>query len=219
VKKVGTVKRFKRGDRKPVAFVTDRTREAGCEVRSGAARLLVQLVGGDLDQLGHEVDKLICYIGGDGQIVESDVESCSSLTASARVWDLTDALVQQNVDRALAASHRLLEDGEAPHRLLAMVTWQVRQLLELQDSLRRGDPKPKSWARIPHFKYEAATRLLHKQPMASARMLGELCQANHLFNRSRAGDRRVFEALIMEMVGSNKSPQTAGKKPARRGRY
>lgn len=200
LKELGGVQRFKSADQDPVSFATSRASEAGCTLDRRAASLLVERVGADLGRIDAEVEKLAAYVGGKGVIGPDAVEQVTSLVAEAAVWSLTDAVLARDADRGLAALHRLLEDGEPSHRLLAMVSWQIRQLLELQDSLAHGAPEPASWARMPQAKKAAARQSLQQRPLSPSRLLGALARTNREMNRSPAGDRRIFEGLILELT-------------------
>jgi DNA polymerase-3 subunit delta len=203
VKKVGAVRKFSGNDVRPDAFIQEHVRAARCTISGQAVRLLIELVGADLGRLQGELDKLISYTGGPGNSIDTDaVEEVCSVVAEAVIWDLTNALVRRDVDRALGATHRMLEEGQASHRLLSTVTWQFRQLLELQEALQQGRGLPGRWARMPSRKVRDAQALLQKQPLQPHVVLGALSDANHAFNRSRAGDRRIFEGLILELVGA-----------------
>jgi DNA polymerase-3 subunit delta len=200
VKQIGVVSRFKAGSQKPVPFAVDYARGQGCRLDGSGARMLVALVGSDLAVLRAEIDKLVCYVGGEGSISSEDVEAICSVVAEGKIWDLTDALIRRDINMAMAAAHRMLEEGQASHRLISTVTWQFRQLLELQDDLRCGRPPGGTWARAPSSKIQAAQRLLQQRPLSASRIMRALADANQAFNRSRAGDRRVFEGLIMELA-------------------
>lgn len=200
LKELGAVSRFKAAEQDPVAFAMARAQRAGCALDRRAAALLVERVGADLAMLGNEVDKAVAFAGGKGALTEGVIEQVTSLVAEAVIWRLTDAVLARDVDRGLAAAHRLLEDGEPSHRLLAMVSWQIRQLLELQDALQGGAPEPPSLARMPHAKKAEARRALAQRPLSPVRVLGALARANRDMNRSPAGDRRIFEGLILELT-------------------
>ncbi len=204
VEKLGGLVRFKAKEVRPGAFVRERAAEAGCTLDGRAERLLVELVGTDLGQLSNEVDKAIAWVGGRGAIAVADVEAVCSVVSEAVVWDLTDAIIQRNVDRGLAAAHRMLDDAGSggAHRLLLTVTWQMRQLLELQDALRRGAEPPGSWRRVPRQKLNAAQKSLRDRALDPGRVLGALAAANRDFNRSPAGERRVFEGLVLRLTTS-----------------
>jgi DNA polymerase-3 subunit delta len=203
VKKLGELRQFKARDQDPLRFAQDHAERAGCRLDRGAARLLVQLVGKDLGRLACEVDKLAVHVGGEGSIGSDAVEEVCSLVAEAVVWELTDAIVARDPDRALAACHRMLEGGGASgssHRLLSMVSWQVRQMLELQSAMRRRGPLPASVSRMPARKRQLAERQLRARVLDPAGTLEALATANVQLNRSRAGDKRVFEALVLRLT-------------------
>jgi DNA polymerase-3 subunit delta len=204
VAKIGHVARHKAREQNASAYVIERAAHGGCQMQRRTADFLVGLVGKDLSQLKNEVDKLTTYVGGEGSVDQATVEEVCSLVAEAEVWDLTDAIINRNPDRGLAAAHRMLEDAGSgdgvSHRLLALVTWQVRQLLELQSAMHAGSGTPPGWRRVPSGKLRAAERLLRERPLHPAHIFDALAVANREFNRSRAGDRRVFEALVMSLT-------------------
>lgn len=203
VKKHGQVERFRSRDQDPAAFARAHARSLGCELDGRAARLLVELSGTDLGRLAREVDKAAAYVGGEGEIGVDVVSTTTSMVAEAVVWELTDAVVARDADRGLTAVYRMMEaagSGErVSYRLLALITWQIRQLLLLQESMRTGTAFS---GRMPRRKRESAERLLRQRPLSAERMLGALAQANHDFNRARAGDRRVFESLVLQLTAS-----------------
>jgi DNA polymerase III delta subunit len=188
------------GARDPVRFAVERAEEGGCKLDGRAARLLVELVGGELGRVQTETDKLVAYVGGQGRIGAEEVEAVCSMVAEAIIWDLTDALVRKDANQALAVSHRLLETGEAPHRLMAMITWQIRQLVTLQACVQQGRSPQDAGIRMPGRKMSAATEALRRWPIDPTRIFDTLAAANRSLNRSRAGDRRVFEGLLLELA-------------------
>lgn len=203
LKKMEAVQRFQSKDQHPIGFATDHAARLGCTLDRRAAELLVELVGSDLGRLRMEVDKASAWLGGKGTIHIAAVEAVSSPVAEAVVWDLTDAILVGDTNRALATTHRMLEDAGpsdgASHRLLALVTWQVRRVLELQSGLRAGTGPPESWQRMPSAKLRQAQESLGRKPIDPAGILEMLSRANREFNRSPAGDRRLFEALILNL--------------------
>ena len=200
IKKVGVVRRFKTGETDPVRFALGYAQEAGCVLNRRAAALLIELVGTDLGRVQTELSKVVAFVGGEGEIGIEDVEAVCSLVAEAAIWDLTDAVVRRDPDRALAVAHRMLDTGEASHRLIAMIAWQMRQLITLQDCMRRRVNPKTAGIRMPHRKLELAQSAIRSRPIDGARMLNRIAAANNDLNRSRAGDRRVFEGLLMSLT-------------------
>jgi DNA polymerase-3 subunit delta len=180
-------------------YASQVARRLGCELESGAARLLVELVGEKPGRLESEVEKLVLFVGGSGSIRRRDVEAIATVAAEAVIWSLTDAIAARNAPEALVLTQRLLEEGSAPHQLLALISGRLRQLLVVQDCERTGAPlegvKMKDWHR------DKLARLLRQQaPMPTARVLDQLARANREMNRSRAGDRRVLESLVLSLT-------------------
>lgn len=104
----------------------------GVRVLPAAAQLLVSLAGTDLHALNTELDKLIAYAGNDSIITTKHVEDVVADAGPLRVFDLLDYVAQRKADRALSELARLLDRGEAPLMLLAMITRQTRSLLQIQ---------------------------------------------------------------------------------------
>jgi DNA polymerase III delta subunit len=157
-------------------------------------------VGQDLGQIKNETEKVVAYVGeGDGAGIQ-DVEAVCCVVAEAVIWDLTDAIVSRNANVALAVAHRMLEMGESPHRLLAMVNWQMRQLITLQDCMHTGRSTRDAGLKMSGRKMDAARNMLHRRPIDAPRLLADLATANEGFNSSRAGDRRVFEGLLLRLT-------------------
>ena len=200
IKKVGRVERFKTADQDPRRFAVEMAEEAGMRLAPAAADLVVELVGTDLGRVQTEMNKVIAFAGGEGTISTTDVEAVCSLVAEAVIWDLTDAVVRRDADRALVAAHRMLETGEATHRLMAMIAWQMRQLITIQECMRTRVNPMDVGIRMPRRKLNAAQDALRHRPIDAPRMIDKLAQANGELNRSRAGDRRVFEGLLLGLV-------------------
>lgn len=200
IQKIGRVRSFKSGAEDPRAFAVERARELGCRLDRDAAELLVELAGKDLGRVDMELTKASNWLGGSGTIDIEVIEQTCSVVGQAEIWALTGALIRRDVDGALAACHRLLEAGEAPHYILSMVTWQFRQLLCLQDCMRRGRDPKEGGVRLRWRTLEEAKRNLARRPLVAADLLPRLAAANRRFNRSPAGDRRVLEALVLEVV-------------------
>lgn len=200
VAKVGEVARFEAGKEDPLAFARGRADALGCRLDREAAELLVELSGRDLSRLSMELEKAANWLGGEGTITAAVVEQTCSVVGESEVWALTGALVRRDADAALASTHRLLQDGNAPHYLLAMVTWQFRQLLTLQDCQRRGiDPKTVG-LRMRWRALQEAEASLRARPLSEASLLASLARANRQLNRARAGDQRVFEGIVLELA-------------------
>jgi DNA polymerase-3 subunit delta len=199
LKKDGVLVRYRAKDQDPVAFAIETARGLGCSLDRREATLLVELVGKDLGQLRLEIEKACMYLGGQGRLDEAVLGEVCSLLAEAQIWDLTDAVVARDADHALATCLRLMDakKGGESHRLMAMISWQLRQLLSLQHAMRTGGGDA---VKMAPWKREKAERALRESPIGTAEVLARLADTNQDMNSHRAGDRRVFEGLLLRLL-------------------
>jgi DNA polymerase-3 subunit delta len=85
----------------------------GAEADAEACRVLVQLVGDDVHELGGEIDKLATWAAG-ARITASDVETLVAARADIPPFALTDAWGRRDVAGALRAFETLLERDSGP---------------------------------------------------------------------------------------------------------
>lgn len=200
VKKLGFYQKFDGDGVDALAFARARAAPWKVSVNAAAAQKLRDLGGDDLDTLAGNVERCAGFVGSGGEITPEVVDEVCASTADADVWKLTDAIVARDANTALAEMHRLLEDGEPSHRLLASVAWQLRQVLLVQDAARRKLPEREAGVRMPPFKLRAVRAAVEARPVSPSGWLEELAVANRRMNSSRAGDRRVLEAFVMRLV-------------------
>jgi DNA polymerase-3 subunit delta len=152
--------------------------------------------------LSADVEKCASFVGPGGSVDRETVDAVCAYVAEANAWALTDAIVQHDADTALATLHRLLEDGEPSHKLLATVAWQLRQVLLVQDAARRGLSDRDAGIRMPPHKLRAVRALVDKRPQSPSGLLEELARVNRAMNSSRAGDRRALEGFVLRLVSA-----------------
>ncbi|HEX9069459.1 MAG TPA: DNA polymerase III subunit delta [Ktedonobacterales bacterium] len=119
-------------------WLVRRAKADGTTLTRQAAELLVTLMGDDTRALAGEVDKLRTYVGPGGSITPEHVRLLTARSASARTFDLTDALARGQRSRAIALLHELLEQGESPLGILALTAYQTRVLMQVKDLAGQG---------------------------------------------------------------------------------
>ena len=119
-------------------WIVARARAEGVTIAPDAAHQLGEWTTGDLRLIANEVAKLATYVGPGSTIDRAALQLLGSDSRESRTFDLTDALLRGQHGHALQLLHALLEAGEAPLMLLAMITRQVRQLAQIQDLVARG---------------------------------------------------------------------------------
>jgi DNA polymerase-3 subunit delta len=201
VKANGHVWKLTPQDVRPERFAVEHAAELGHRLALEDARFLVALVGQELGRVARELEKAALLVPPGAPITHAAIEEGCSLLAEAMVWDLTAGIAGRQPERSLAALHRLMADGEAPHKLLSLIVWQLRTVLRVAELARRGlsDAQIQEELRVRADLYFKIRRQLERGYPGAASVLERLSRANRAMNSSPAGAERVLEQLVMEL--------------------
>ena len=139
----GYVKRFDAPKARTLPrWIEKRVRKHGGEIEPRAAAHLAAVVDDDLRLLDQEIVKLVTYTNAERAIVREDVDFVVPYAQAAIVFDLVDALGRRDGRTAAQTLHRLLDAGEHPLGLLAMIVRQFRLLIQVNEQkAERATPR------------------------------------------------------------------------------
>jgi len=152
-----------------------RAQADGFEVEEAAASLLVELLGDDLTQLLGEVEKAALAGGPENRHV--GVAEVRAVVGEHRVhgiFELTRALARRDSAAALALLESLLNGGEDPLGVLAMLAREGRATWQAAEGLRRGraaDDVARALRRPPGAAAALVERAQALAPGGGARLL------------------------------------------------
>ncbi len=130
----GYAKRFDPPDAKALPhWIAERVDKHGGEIEPRAAAQLAAAVGADLRLLDQEMVKLVTYVNAERPITTADVDEVVPYAQAAVIFDLVDALGRRDGRTAAQTLHRLLDAGEHPLGLLAMIVRQFRLLIQVKE--------------------------------------------------------------------------------------
>ncbi len=139
-KKIGYVRKFeqpKGGDLE--RWVRTHAEERGGRIAPQAAALLATNVGGDLQALTNEIEKLVLYKGSEATIEAADVVLLSPYAAEETIFELVDALGNRQTARAAELFQEKVDEGADPFYLFSMFIRQFRLLIQARYLLDRGE--------------------------------------------------------------------------------
>jgi DNA polymerase-3 subunit delta len=155
VERVGKVEEYSRLRGRPlVSWMKNRMKEKGKTLSEECANYLVEVVGDHLYDLDNTLEKVFLSAGAKGTIELSDLEEISSDIKISTVFDLTDAIGHQNLEKALGILGKAMESkavifkkeergpkaGDPVPLLLSMMAKQYWSLLTIKEmSSHRGD--------------------------------------------------------------------------------
>ncbi len=201
------------------------TAAAGKRLQPQAQQLIARRAGSDLAMLRSELEKLCLYVGERPSVSEDDVRAVFRDMSESWIFDFTSALAARQLGRVLPLVRGLLEHGEPPLRLLAMIAREARLLLvarECLDQALRG-----KWRKdlpfnvfqsrfLPHL--DADTRdafgkahpfVLYRRFQDAARIDGQLLRTalvklsdlDARLKSSRTDPALLLEAFVIDWCG------------------
>ena len=102
---------------------------AAKRIDADAVAGIVERTGASMRGLASELGKLMLYVGSRPTVTAADVAAVLSQSREANVFELTNALSEQDGGRALLALRSLLTQREPAPRILGMVAAEVRGLI------------------------------------------------------------------------------------------
>jgi DNA polymerase III delta subunit len=113
-------------------------RNRGFELDPDAARLLVERMGPRTARLANELDRLELWAGAGGSVGIADLEAMIADTSEEVAWGLSDAIVERDAPRAIAAAERLAGQGESVTGLIYQAAKRLRLAGEARAQLDAG---------------------------------------------------------------------------------
>lgn len=99
---------------------------------------LLDAVGSDMVNISTELEKLIAYTYGRASIEVEDIDAVCSVSISAKVFDMVDALSAHNRSRAVEIYKDLIALKEPPMRILFMIMRQFNIMLMVSELKEKG---------------------------------------------------------------------------------
>ncbi|MEA1935301.1 MAG: DNA polymerase III subunit delta [Thermodesulfobacteriota bacterium] len=141
---IGVVLGFSRvkGEKRQKKLLMDTAEEllggSGKELTPKAFLAMERKTGFNLRQFRGALEKLITYTGDRPTITEQDIEDVTGKTKEDSIFDLTSALTEKNLGKALLTLKELLDQGVHHLMILAMIIREIRLLLHAKIFLKSG---------------------------------------------------------------------------------
>jgi DNA polymerase-3 subunit delta len=178
-------------------------RELGKEISSEAAGYLQEAVGRNLQGLYHELAKASLYIGERQRIELEDIEKVVSEVRTTTIFELTKAIGERDLKKALRALERIWETGEHPLKILGMISRQFRHLLVTKEILAQGGGIEKIKKQLtisnPYYLKELSAQARGFSHPSLQRALKSLWETDLKLKQSSLSRRLVLEGLIIKL--------------------
>jgi DNA polymerase-3 subunit delta len=192
-----------------VEWADRKAADMGKRISSEAVEQLMEIVGGDLQELDSELDKLATYVGDKTLIEQADVRAVTDGAKDFEGYELTDALEKGDIARALVILDRQIPEGGRGEMMLGTMAGFFRDILLGRIGLAQGRDRREIFREIrPQIKefwgiypdklrhFFALVEVLRDDDFA--RLTADLERLDMTIKTSDSDPRALFEAFFCE---------------------
>ena len=195
IKQTGLIKKFTAHENAtPLNWVIQRGDTKGLPLSAEVARLLIDIVGSDLMDLDHELEKLSLYLSG-AKITEEMIKEHIRGHKHFSVFRMTDALSRKELLPALEILEQQLQVTPREHvRLFSLIIMQFRRLLIIHSMLDQFYKETEIIKKI------SLPAFLSKQVLAQARNFTSV-ELQNIYSELAELDLRIkFQSSLAPLI-------------------
>jgi len=187
-------------------LVASGVKSRGCTIDRPTAEYFIQSVGGDLNLLQNELEKLCNYANGTA-ITRRHIDDVCIKSVDAKSFDMVKAVAAGDGSTALRLLDELFVQKVAPQMLLGSLAANYvdifRASLAMQSGKRADEPAKIFDYKGKAFRLQNAGRMAQKLKLAQVqRSLALLDQADRRLKSSGMDNRLVMEQCIIGLLGA-----------------
>lgn len=199
-----TVSEFKRPYGKTlVKWVAERFERSGKTIAPHLAEVLIQIAGQDLGILATEIEKVVLSSGERTTIEQEDL-TVSVPGGVEIVFNLLDALGDNNGTRAFDSMRNLLMGDSQPEYLVHMMAWHYRQLLKGRELVGSGlspaQAAEKMGLKFSGLKEKFARQVGRANQKNLVRALQVLADCDRELKRGQIPSGILLDRLVLELL-------------------
>ncbi|MFA4874461.1 MAG: DNA polymerase III subunit delta [bacterium] len=190
-------------DDKLPSWIGIEVRRRNCQMSHEAARFLADLIGNDLGQIVQAIERVILYAGGRKVLELKDVEEAVADTHQRDIFDLTNAVGERKLSRALSYLHNLLENGQPPPLILHMLARHFRLLAKAKEIAGRVSERGEVASYLGVNPYYASDYLEQARNFSKGELresFRALYRCDREIKSSRLPRERILERAIISIT-------------------
>ncbi|MCD8346371.1 MAG: DNA polymerase III subunit delta [Lachnospiraceae bacterium] len=202
VKDCGRVVEMKRQDERTLtAWVLGMVKRDGKRITQDAMSLFLQKTGDDMENIAHELEKLLSYTLDADAITPADVEAVCTETTENQIFEMIRAVAEKQQRQALDLYYDLLSLKEPPMRILFLIARQFNQMLQLKDLREQGmdhNTVASKAGLAPFIAKKTLSQAAHFSKEALRQAVEDCVEAEEAVKTGRLNDRLAVELLIVK---------------------
>ena len=140
-------------DNQVPAWIAKRVKKDKREIQPDAASMLAAYVGTSLRELSNELEKLYIYLGDKRSITVDDITAVVGVSKEFTVFELQWAIGMKDTRKATEILERMMEAGEQPVVMVAVMTKFFQTIWKLLDVRRRNVPQAQQMTQAGIFMF------------------------------------------------------------------
>jgi DNA polymerase-3 subunit delta len=174
-------------------WVAEQFARLGADADRDACRVLVELVGENLDELALEIDKLATWAAGEPIGVDA-VERLSAGRAETSIFALTDAWGRRDVAAVLSAAESRLERSDRPRsgelpRLVGLLVNHIGRVRACRALAEEGVTPREAAARLKLHPFAAEKAFTQARSYTAEELAGAVVRLAELDHALKGGSR------------------------------
>ena len=206
VKKVGRAVELGRQDEKTLMnWVLTILRREKRQITSATMELFLSKTGNDMELIGNELEKLLCYTLGREIIAAEDVEAVCANRTENRIFEMINAIAQKQQKKALDLYYDLLALKEPPMRILYLITRQFNLLMQVKELKGQGFDQAGIASRLGLQSFIIRNYLRQAERFTQEQLreaVQECVETEEAVKTGRMGDSMSVELLIVKYSGA-----------------
>ena len=173
------------------------------EIDALTASFLVENSEQGMNEIINEINKIIMFVGKKADIKKEDIDAVCTKSIKSRIFDLTDAIAEKNMNLALKLLNDMVILKEPLPKILFMITRQLRQVLEMKLLNTKGLTGNEAAARIGVSPYVAGKLQKHTKYFKINTLKNAIEESLNLdlaIKTGRLNDRIALELLISKLI-------------------
>lgn len=191
-------------------WVTKRFKSEGVAIDGASLRYFVEMIGylgknsdKTLYQVNSEIDKLIHYSKGEACVNRSHIDKVIEKSFETNIFELLDALSSGNVEKGLHSVHELLENGEAPLKIISMISRQFRMIYKTKALQSEGHSGTSIASKLgtPGFVANKNANFGRRMTFDQlGEIIGDCIKYERMIKTGKMGQDIALETLIVEII-------------------
>lgn len=184
-------------------WIRTHLKKRGYEITQEAILFILSRVSNRLREVVNELNKIELNLNGKKKIELQDVNKIVGLSRNFNVFELTDALGYKNMNKSLHILNQMLESGESPTGILAMITRHFVNLTKLKGAVAQKTPKSElaSLTGIPPYFIDKSLEMAKKFTFRQLQLIFEMLLEKDLFLKtSQQTPQIALQTLLIQII-------------------